>query len=776
MKKIKYDQVLAILEENYIPRKVSELIDEVKGIQLKDTDITREYVDSRSMMHSVFNCPYCGEETEYVDYSEYKTGYREAILFQTPCCKKNMFYTTTGKKSSDGIALLYGTKAVIDGRNCEMFACYKDNHTQPEKMICFDTDNYRKYMWDGENECNRKLYDFIYYYWRNKAVNLSIYLDGCSFKSINRDAVTLENNMIVASKNYLSNIFSNYENELELIKEAEKSKKPASKRRQPSDFASIKEANELIAAGCFRGEDEVYETALKNTEISMEILELDNIGSNHRIGYSCPKCGKNYTANNHENGVSIAIEENNYCRLEAVGIIENKCSCGFDFTGHPGYSSYRSTHWCSYIDEDEENIYATLWLIFQNRLGKLSISPVEMISIRKNDATMRAILTNYQPKDKTCEFIKEYNAENGTDYHSSYRCIDPVYSVLQYCCTAISNTMICCKAPSLKYSNIENSASMFKNFSDVAGYILAYYKNDVLEKVSKIFPDAVMPTVSKILGNSYSNGYFDGDDCSSVHAVFNVSKANLKILLERFKEMGKYDLTTHGIIRLINDNNEIATLEQLRYFSEKSIEYYSLKEIYRDLPGVTTNEIINYLEHCRQYQCIHPANAARLWKDYLFNAKGIGVDLHDKRARRPRSLKLEHDVLAYKMSLIRDELRNTRFAERTKELEKFSYSNSNFSIRPPRNIEELFEEGRKLNHCVGSYGDKIIEERSNIFFIRDNERPEEPYFTIEVINGTITQFYGLDDRPPRIRNDKKVIEFVDNWCKNFGFFYPRNRY
>ena len=83
-------------------------------------------------------------------------------------------------------------------------------------------------------------------------------------------------------------------------------------------------------------------------------------------------------------------------------------------------------------------------------------------------------------------------------------------------------------------------------------------------------------------------------------------------------------------------------------------------------------------------------------------------------------------------------------------------------------MQELFEEGRKLDHCVGSYGDRIIEGRSNIYFIRWNDKPEAPYFTLEVIGNTITQVYGYGDKPP-MKSDKELNEFIHEWEKKTGF-------
>ena len=54
-------------------------------------------------------------------------------------------------------------------------------------------------------------------------------------------------------------------------------------------------------------------------------------------------------------------------------------------------------------------------------------------------------------------------------------------------------------------------------------------------------------------------------------------------------------------------------------------------------------------------------------------------------------------------------------------------------IVSPKDMKDLFEEGRKLNHCVGSYSDRIIAGTSCIMFIRKTEDPDKPILRLRSI-------------------------------------------
>ena len=178
--------------------------------------------------------------------------------------------------------------------------------------------------------------------------------------------------------------------------------------------------------------------------------------------------------------------------------------------------------------------------------------------------------------------------------------------------------------------------------------------------------------------------------------------------------------------------------------------------------------LCEYLEHVRINQCFEPKDAISDWRDYLHAAKTIEVDLTDNKARYPSSLKREHDRAVAKQKLVLDAKKDEFFQAETERYGKmYSYKTDEYMIIPPKDMKDLFEEGRKLNHCVGSYSDRIVEGKSCIMFIRKTEEPDKPYFTIEInqSNSYVVQLRANSNRCINHSTEKELVKFLKEWSK-----------
>lgn len=63
-------------------------------------------------------------------------------------------------------------------------------------------------------------------------------------------------------------------------------------------------------------------------------------------------------------------------------------------------------------------------------------------------------------------------------------------------------------------------------------------------------------------------------------------------------------------------------------------------------------------------------------------------------------------------------------------------------IRPAKSHKELITEGEKLHHCVTSYAKKVSAGKTCILFIRRADRPNEPFYTLEWLDGRVEQNRG----------------------------------
>ena len=67
-----------------------------------------------------------------------------------------------------------------------------------------------------------------------------------------------------------------------------------------------------------------------------------------------------------------------------------------------------------------------------------------------------------------------------------------------------------------------------------------------------------------------------------------------------------------------------------------------------------------------------------------------------------------------------------------KKLKRFSYTANGLIIRPAISTYEIITEGKILNHCVGGYIEFYANGRTNLFFIRKQENPQDPFYTVEI--------------------------------------------
>ena len=82
-------------------------------------------------------------------------------------------------------------------------------------------------------------------------------------------------------------------------------------------------------------------------------------------------------------------------------------------------------------------------------------------------------------------------------------------------------------------------------------------------------------------------------------------------------------------------------------------------------------------------------------------------------------------------------------------------------LRQPHSAEEIVNEGKVLCHCVGGYVERHLKAWTNIFFIRQRDKPDIPYYTIEVSNDfKIMQCHGYkndkDGKPDEIKEFERV--------------------
>ena len=205
------------------------------------------------------------------------------------------------------------------------------------------------------------------------------------------------------------------------------------------------------------------------------------------------------------------------------------------------------------------------------------------------------------------------------------------------------------------------------------------------------------------------------------------------------------------------------------------------------LPNMSPEQLMNYIK--KQRDTSYPENryekVVDQWKDYLLMCKKLGKNMNDEMVYRPRELKRRHDEAVEeirKLDMVEEMMRDAEKKElRAKELRekypgteqalkeiapKYEYENEAYKIIVPKNLVDIMSEGNALHHCVGStdrYFERIRDQETYICFLRRQEEPELPYYTIEVEpGGTIRQHRGMYDEEPNI---EEIRGFLREWQK-----------
>ncbi len=320
----------------------------------------------------------------------------------------------------------------------------------------------------------------------------------------------------------------------------------------------------------------------------------------------------------------------------------------------------------------------------------------------------------------------------------------------------------------LKYSGFSEYVEVLspKNgltMSKLVRYLAVYNVYPFIEKIAKVgWTDLAESAIEEALTLKLTD--FD-EKGNTLNEVLGLPKLLVKFLSERTDDRPqKHNLNDLRLFYKIDPN---VTVEDLKWCSEHKIYPSMLKEIIEML-GISVHQACEYLERVRVSQCFVPAGAATEWRDYLKACQTIDVDLTDKTARYPSSLKREHDRAVFKQKIILDEKKEQIFREICRNYGgKYMFADEQYQIVVPDSMQDLFEEGRKLNHCVGQYADRIVAGTSCICFIRKREEPDAPYFTVEIYpaQDRIAQIHGLSNRDVDAKRDVGLKDFLKKWAK-----------
>lgn len=202
---------------------------------------------------------------------------------------------------------------------------------------------------------------------------------------------------------------------------------------------------------------------------------------------------------------------------------------------------------------------------------------------------------------------------------------------------------------------------------------------------------------------------------SKPHRMLNMTKEEF----QRWgKELTKDDLAKISCVRKAGIPMDVT--QQLPQLHRRLP--YEVERITREQPELFW-KILNYTDgRGRDYT---------LLRDYWEMAKALEMDLDNRQVRWPKDLKAAHDRTMKAWQKRKTLILRENFEKRRQELDGLAWQINGLLIRPCATEEEMIREGKALNHCVARYAEDHAKGKTAIFFIRQTDAPDKPFFTLE---------------------------------------------
>lgn len=137
-----------------------------------------------------------------------------------------------------------------------------------------------------------------------------------------------------------------------------------------------------------------------------------------------------------------------------------------------------------------------------------------------------------------------------------------------------------------------------------------------------------------------------------------------------------------------------------------------------------------YLTQIAEYPRI--GNFIADYTDYISDCTTLELDVNDTQISKPRSLKTAHERTHGEVKIKVDTEKNLliqKVHDRLKDL--VEWSNGEYCVIMPHDAEEIVREGKRQQHCVGGYCDRVARGTSVIVFIRREEAKDDNFYTAE---------------------------------------------
>ncbi len=326
---------------------------------------------------------------------------------------------------------------------------------------------------------------------------------------------------------------------------------------------------------------------------------------------------------------------------------------------------------------------------------------------------------------------------------------------------AVAGTCMKYSVPDLFIENVANKGRCSHSPWIIDHYFNSYRKHPFIEQLLKV-------GFNKMAGE-FLNGHPDTsvtlhDGERSILGTLGIGKSQYN-MLRRIGDPGMMDLE----MLVYKPDLRWDEFEDLRW-----LQGDQCSDAYRKYVGLMRYTTLHKL---RRYVGEQKITHAQDYFDYIGWLEKMGYDMRNAFNLFPKDFKKAHDGMSrqymkFKDKQAREDARRfNRLVERLRReaagAEAMNLHVEGLFVRLPGKLEELKKEGEVLHHCVGAYMEKVSKGETMIFFIRQKEEPEKPYYTLEW-RGKVVQCRGMHncDMTPEVKAfveifQEKMIEYAN---------------
>lgn len=290
-------------------------------------------------------------------------------------------------------------------------------------------------------------------------------------------------------------------------------------------------------------------------------------------------------------------------------------------------------------------------------------------------------------------------------------------------------------------------------------YLAALRSRPYLEQLAKA-------NLTRLAGEvAFNNIKLDIKNISDLAKTLHIDHQRLKRL--RVNNGGSFFLEW---IKYEKVNQKNISDEIIQYFEKEKIKPEDLKFI---SSRMSETKIYNYIRKQYTMSDRKPKELLSTWEDYLCIANRLKMDTKIELVYKPKDLIKSHDEAVKLCGGEEIAKRAGQIAEKFPNVddicisikEKYEYSDRKYSILVPNKIEDIIKEGQILGHCIDRsdiYFERIQKRESYIVFLRKQEEPDKPYYTLEIEpGGSVRQKRTVGDK--QNTDIKEAKKFIEKW-------------